>query len=549
MTEGRVSAFAGIRTSQGSSSAPASRVPQVRYLMQSLLRSRHSGADARLAAVTTVLDWVRSKWGMVIPKSAWDGVGFDYEQPGLRIAAAASEDGAFWAFRSEHLGEDSRTWATEAIVADDTGGNILGVRNSCSSLRNESVPSNSPRILREFVAKYGLIDDERQVRATPWQVSSEEQFEEFFAHLLSPGRSLPVVVLSPLATVGGFAIDPGPLSRNVQGLAHVVCLEEIAASELTARVGRTHGVFNGGVRTYAPGFNYSSDPARHQLVLPSRIEDWRSENEVADGPEGFSAFLARQIHLASVRSPIALEAFPSYTTVRRKLLDRPGKTSADEMELLRLERDDAQRAASESTALFEESAAELASVEDELRSIRAQNMALAAEVRTLRESKGVAPITVPDSYGEMVDWVYRNYSDRLVLHPRAVKGIKTARFEDVGLVYGSLKLLATDYWAMRCNEDSSRRDELSARWEDGLAALKLEYNAQSISETRLGEFREKYTIDYRIGMQHKVVLGPHLKYGSTKDDRFCMRVYFLWDDQRQLVVVGSLPAHLDTRAS
>lgn len=36
---------------------------------------------------------------------------------------------------------------------------------------------------------------------------------------------------------------------------------------------------------------------------------------------------------------------------------------------------------------------------------------------------------------------------------------------------------------------------------------------------------------------------------STKDNRYCLRIYFFWDDSRQKVVVGHLPSHLETRAS
>ena len=122
-------------------------------------------------------------------------------------------------------------------------------------------------------------------------------------------------------------------------------------------------------------------------------------------------------------------------------------------------------------------------------------------------------------------------------------------FEDVRLACESLKLLAEAYWDMRVNHDPDLRQSLSQAWEEGIKTLRLEYNSQSIAPNRLGEFRSTYTIDYRIGQSSQQLLGPHLKYGTTKDDRFCMRIYFLWDDDRQLVVIGSLPAHLETRAT
>ena len=102
---------------------------------------------------------------------------------------------------------------------------------------------------------------------------------------------------------------------------------------------------------------------------------------------------------------------------------------------------------------------------------------------------------------------------------------------------------------MRTNTDTNQRPTLVGKWEEGLKNLRLEFNSHSLAENRLGEFRDQYTIDYRIGPKQKQVLGPHLKYGSTKDDQYCMRSYIIWDNERQLVVVGHLPSHLDTRST
>ncbi|MEI3140640.1 MAG: hypothetical protein V8S34_03135 [Lawsonibacter sp.] len=38
----------------------------------------------------------------------------------------------------------------------------------------------------------------------------------------------------------------------------------------------------------------------------------------------------------------------------------------------------------------------------------------------------------------------------------------------------------------------------------------------------------------------------HLTKGNSKDRRYCLRIYFFWDDQDQVVVIGDLPHHLDT---
>jgi hypothetical protein len=42
-------------------------------------------------------------------------------------------------------------------------------------------------------------------------------------------------------------------------------------------------------------------------------------------------------------------------------------------------------------------------------------------------------------------------------------------------------------------------------------------------------------------------LEYHLRKGVAKDERFCLAIYFLWDEQEKKVVVGWLPSHLDNR--
>jgi len=43
------------------------------------------------------------------------------------------------------------------------------------------------------------------------------------------------------------------------------------------------------------------------------------------------------------------------------------------------------------------------------------------------------------------------------------------------------------------------------------------------------------------------LLNLHLRKGTTKDDRYCLAIYFFWDDEKRRVVVGWLPSHLDNR--
>lgn len=523
------------------------QVPRLRYVMQSFLPStKHTEAN-RADARTRVLDWARGKWPGLVPPAAYDGKAFEHDQAGLRIAATSNSDGTVWAFRSEHLdSHESRTWVTEALVADLGPTDAFGVRNSCSTLTGESIPSTSPRFLRDFVAHHSLADAGIPVTATLHFIAGTGELEKFLSLLMSQDRSLPVIALTQLPQGNDYAIDPAKLARDTQGLAHVFCLPPGMTFGLSDHVGKTLSVFHGAVRTYYPGFSLDSDPRRHHLVFPQRIAEWSDEN--GSGAAAFEQFLSKQLHIFSVATPAKIEQLPSYFSIRRALLDKPNKTTDEEIQALRLDLEDARRNEQAWLSQSLESDAEARAFEEENRSLRAQNITLAYELKELRKTRGVT-IPIPERYSDIPRWIDSYFSDRIFLHSRAVRGLKDAVFEDVRLVGESLKLLAEAYWEMRANHDPDLRQSLSQAWEEGIKTLRLEYNPQSITPNRLGEFRSTYTIDYRIGQSSQQLLGPHLKYGTTKDDRFCMRIYFLWDDDRQLVVIGSLPAHLETRAT
>lgn len=530
------------------SSGRFAKVPRQRHVMQSFLAGANHSPENRTAARQRVLQWADKKWPGLVPPEAFAGQAFEYDQAGLRIAACSSSDGALWAFRSEHLDpRESRTWVTEAVVADVGPTDAFGVRNSCNTMGTEPVPASSPRFLRDFIAHHALTDAGVSVTAQAQDVTNGSALGHLIALLLSPHRVLPVVVLTPLSGGVTYAVDPVQLARDTQGLAHVFRLSPAMAFGLSDELGRALSVFHGAIRTYYPGFTRDADPWRHHLVFAQRIAEWADENGV--GTQGFEQFLSRQLHHFSVNAPAKIEQLPSYFSIRRKLLDKPHQTTGEEMELLHLDLEQARASAQDWENQALDSDAEARAYEEETRQLRAQNLTLAHELKELRRARGEQLIPLPTSYADMPKWVDVHFADRLVLHKRAVRELKDAVFADVKLVGESLKLLAEAYWAMRTNHDPEQRQALSTAWDAEIAKLNLDYNSQAMSPNRMGEYRSDYTIDYRIGQSSQQILGPHLKYGSTKDDRMCMRVYFLWDDERQLVVIGSLPAHLDTRAS
>lgn len=516
--------------------------------MQSLLASEEHSEENRQSARAVVLAWANEKWPGLIPENAADGSSFEYDQAGLRIAAQTTPDGRIWAFRSEHIDrEASRTWVTEALVSDNGKADVFGIRNLCSTLSVDRIDSSSPRFLNDLLQNSRLVDGTARVTPVPQMVTDDASFTQFCELLFADTRNLPVVVLTQQGDDGDYTLDPYRFAKSVRGLAHVFCLPFAWTFRLTERVGKRLSVFDGAVRTYYPGLTDADDAFKHPVAFVGRIEDWVGQDIV--GTVGFAHFLTQQIHRFSVRMPETLQRMPSYFEIRKLALDKPHNSLEEQMEILRLDLELARQEATEWELLAKEADAEALAAKEDISILTAKNIALFAANQALRTSKNAAPVAFGETYSELPEWIDTNYGDRIVLHSRAKRALKDATFENVTLVYRCIKLIAEDYWEMRTFENETQRTAAKARWEAGLQSHALDFDNTSLSQSRLGEFREQYTIPYRIGQQQSQILGPHLKWGETKDDRFCMRIYFVWDDEREVAVIGHLTSHLDTRAS
>ncbi len=134
-----------------------------------------------------------------------------------------------------------------------------------------------------------------------------------------------------------------------------------------------------------------------------------------------------------------------------------------------------------------------------------------------------------------------NLAGRLVLHPRAVRGLRDGSFEDVALVARALLLLAREYRDVQLGE-AGANDAFTVAYE----RLGLRFG-RSIARERAGEEGETYFVRLGPADSERRFLEWHLRRGGDKDARFCLAIYFFWDDASRQVVVGWLPSHLDNR--
>ena len=135
-------------------------------------------------------------------------------------------------------------------------------------------------------------------------------------------------------------------------------------------------------------------------------------------------------------------------------------------------------------------------------------------------------------------WAAEN-ADRLIILPRAINATKRSPYENAPFLYECLELLATEYTQVK----TGAADRFAFKTKAD--AMGLEYGG-SVEPSRAGECGDQYFI--RWGGRRRF-LDQHLTKGNTRDPRYCMRIYFTFDEDTKMVVIGSMPGHLNTSTS
>ncbi len=151
-------------------------------------------------------------------------------------------------------------------------------------------------------------------------------------------------------------------------------------------------------------------------------------------------------------------------------------------------------------------------------------------------------LSQPKDHTEIAGWVERTFAGRLILHPRAVSLLsdKSARTTDIGLLCDALDFLATDYWARRYENLST--EEMLSRCAEKYGRP---FEVTPVGNVTIEAFPEQYKVKYFPGPMGEITDSPldfHLRVGNDAEN--LVRIYFLHDDGKKRIVVGSLPRHL-----
>lgn len=163
-----------------------------------------------------------------------------------------------------------------------------------------------------------------------------------------------------------------------------------------------------------------------------------------------------------------------------------------------------------------------------------------------REKERVAflerKLAQPKVHSQIASWVKDHFSERLMLHSSAVALLeqKNARDVNLNLICDALDFLATDYWETRYHRLS--KDDMNTRCSEKYGRP---FEVKPTGKNTVEYTPHEYKIKYFEGHKGKLVESPldcHLGVGNDPEN--LLRIYFLHDDKKQLIVVGSLPRHL-----
>lgn len=506
----------------------------------------------RLAA-TTCLKWCAGKAGSEPTPRMLKLESDTMDRDGLHSLRSVGriEDGV-WAARLQYADKDrgakravaGRSWRSEIVLREINGKVRVRIQLSMSAREgvDRSYIHDRPTLVVSLESELGLWDKAPVAPVvTPFAASALLQLARM------DGRSRSVVVLTETKDDDpgfSYTLDQDSLGPQMLGIAWVVRLSREETFKWTEEVGRRWAAFDGVVLVLRPGWDPIEDEARfHRRYFPDYINGF--EHRGWRGEEAFRSYLAEQCvrDLCAVRdegnAKMSFDGVLAEDLERQRglqesgqrlpiieeqkqILERRLQEQEEALALVQMERDDLQCAL--------ESVTEEAGI---LR-VQAQHWQAIAE----KQESSLPQEVEPKSLAEIGEWCF-GLVTKIVLLPRARRLLKKGEYEDVGLVVEALKLLASEGWNYFAGEAGGRDRFLAKCHELGLD------NKKSISDTSAGLEGDTYFVEYPHGRGEKRKLEWHLCKGTDRDPRTCLRIYYFWDKEARVIVVGALPGHLD----
>lgn len=495
--------------------------------------------------------WLASKRRChgIIPDSGFNGAPFNISEqlganPTRAVRVEHGAHDAIWSARQNfpdiHIPQ--RNWVTEITVVKTLGSVSFGARLT-NITRGEDAPytHSIPGVALQILS---LLSTEKDGFPLSEKFLPVSDLGDFCALIENKDRTLPVIAVSQ-ASDGGVIPNLQKVEKRLAGTAHLCILSQKDSWSLTQRWGKEWSVFNGALRIYQPNISIENDsPRRHTLFLPENYSLlYRLEHVLA----------AEVLPHAFSRSALS-DLMPRFDTVRSLFDDRERKKSfetgsvSSTDQILKLENEiktlsqDKQQESDAANELLSESDSRRQDAENSRDIAWAEAHALRCRLQVMDKAlkcSGSLP-----SYTDLIDpaqfhdWYLHNIAGQIVILPAAIKETqKHGTREIMPKLAKSLILLKDYYVPMRMKLDGYDRDGFERKCQE----LEIDEDRPMANPNRA-----KNVIAYTpVYKGQRIFLDRHIRYKEGYDMRKMFRIYFTWDADGQVVVVGHMPTHLD----
>lgn len=473
----------------------------------------------------------------------------------------------------------------------------IGINIQVSELENEEIPCEVFRIgVVKRLARnvlIGLEQDKYRIIEKPYTLDSLGHISKVKSYIMSEERSLPILVCAEPSTnavlttedskgtlrredsyVSNLTVNsdissklagclqnyPLPVSveelaEPIMGYGYVFFLPHNLYGDFTS--GWDSGLEEGGIAVYYPPqfaghretYRYRDLCEKKDLLVrlfTSNVQEYLKRKTISYGDVQFLREL-KQKELQAILSTdrkkeemeeLLLQEMEDY----QRLLDQKIAQERDtqHQEIIRLNRENGKLVdrIKELEERYEKGVdvkANLDALGEEVKTLKDENEALLGQMRKL---------CAPTKPSHLVQWVEEQFAGRLIFHDKAVTLIEntSAAEVDMKLLCDALEFLAIEY----------RNELLGEITEEERNLLCSKRYGRPFTVTPIkGMSPQAYPAEYKIkyyenekGKKYESVLDLHLKVGNDSEN--LLRIYFLYDKEKKLIVVGSLPKHLKT---
>lgn len=450
----------------------------------------------------------------------------------------------------EHPGDEpNEYWRIEICLARDATGAGITIHSFIGSRVYSLSPLNFqpgvPGLVGRLLAKLSCTLGGWRMPATCYPVV-HGKVEAFVGEmLLSPARTLPVIVISRDLWSEALPVKPEAWARALSGLAEVAVLEnKWAGFQLTEHLGRPLSCFGGAIRIYWPRLTLDSAPEKHRLWLPLEIEAAEaSAVPLQRRLVGFLSAIAATNHVESslvsrVRRAVEQARLDAHAATIARL--RTADVPADVREIVDAYSDENKELKAQlakARADLDEERQVSANLRTEITNHQENYLALqSASPATTAAPAPDAPLefaTVADAYTLAVE-KFGGPGSPLVFLDSARKSAEESPFKSPEEVYFLIKALHDTAKRWRDAEG-----KLGTSWELALQPTGFEY-ANNISQTTENKYGEHYKFLYE---GQKRLFEQHVTKGA-KTKNSCFSIHMYRDEKRLVLAIGHCGNHL-----